>query len=507
MNTKDLFIPMALAILTVLGMRYFFSGPEQSKPVSTFLAPLGAQESKPLNTELKFNENATPSTSTEQTVIETPWARLTFSSNTGSLVLFEFKRAQKIGVEYMTVFDRSQHEQGGAFTVCFDAGAPRFYVLKDQQETLETVSITYRVQDVFGSLDKTFIVHKNKCNIDLNISLNPTAESLQPRIFVLGPQFYRNLDAPESSSALIIDNVGKFEKITADRLVQRQGWLKPVLFGIDDRYFVHVLFNDANQFVQRAYYTSDQQKNVASILEGPLVHDQHEWKLSFYCGPKTAEELIRVDDRLEKILDHWWPFSFIARFLMMTLNWLYSYVHNYGLAIIVLTVLIRLLFLPLTFRSEADSKKQAELQKKLAYLKQRYKNDPQALLHEQTELIKKYGLGIGRMIPHLLQLPILFILSRVVVNSVELYKAPMWWISDLSAKDPYYILPAFACLASLIQAFTVPSAQARLFGIASALILGAVVANFSAGLALYLLVSVALALAQTRVIRALGMAG
>jgi YidC/Oxa1 family membrane protein insertase len=183
------------------------------------------------------------------------------------------------------------------------------------------------------------------------------------------------------------------------------------------------------------------------------------------------------------------------------LKFLYSLIGNYGLAIIVLTVLVKLLLLPFTYKSEASMRQQAEVQKKLAYLQQRYKDDPEKLNQERTELIRKHGMpGLGGCLPLLLQLPLFIALSRVLYSSIELYKAPMWWIPDLSASDPYYILPIGVAIVMLLQAATVDAKQ-RLSVIAMALVFGALTVNFASGLALYIFVSTLLTVVQTSTLR------
>jgi len=121
---------------------------------------------------------------------------------------------------------------------------------------------------------------------------------------------------------------------------------------------------------------------------------------------------------------------------------LYDLVHNYGIAIILVTLLIKLLMAPFTFRSEQGMKERAEFQRKMKYLQEKFKHDKQALASAQAELLRKNGLsGLGSCLPNLLQLPFFIVLGSVISNSIELYKAPFLWINDLSAPDPYYILP------------------------------------------------------------------
>lgn len=112
-------------------------------------------------------------------------------------------------------------------------------------------------------------------------------------------------------------------------------------------------------------------------------------------------------------------------------------------------------------------------------------------------MIKKNGMpGLGGCLPLLIQIPVFFALSRVLSSSIQLYQAPFAWIPDLSTKDPYYILPILMVVVMVIQALYAESSQ-RMSILAMSLVLGAVTSSLSAGLALYLVVSTALAVVQT----------
>jgi len=266
------------------------------------------------------------------------------------------------------------------------------------------------------------------------------------------------------------------------------GWFKPILFGTDNRYFIHTLITDDNNFAHRAYYKLEDRTRLFSILEGPTVTEKTSWQLSFYFGPKELDAIAAVDTRLEKTLDYSGVLSSLAKLMLYFLNWFYKYLHNYGLAIIALTLLIQLLLLPVSLRNNEEKfkKQQMEYQRQLAYIEQRFKNNPDQLLAERTELIRKNGLpGLGCLLPLLIQLPIFFALSRVLSSSFELYQAPMLWIPDLSLRDPYFILPILVTLTMLIQD-TKGDPQQRMSKIVMAFVFGALTASFSAGLTLYI---------------------
>jgi YidC/Oxa1 family membrane protein insertase len=268
---------------------------------------------------------------------------------------------------------------------------------------------------------------------------------------------------------------------------------------------IHAMVDDTDAFAQRAYYKHADNK-LFTVLESESVAKTSEWNLSFYFGPKETDAVSPVDDRLEQTFEYSGYLAPISKILLKMLNFLYRYVRNYGLAIILLTVLIKLMLLPFTIKSEVGMKDRVDMQKKLQYLQKKYKNDPEMLARERAELIRKHGMpGLGGCLPLLLQIPVFFALSRVLSNSIELYHAPMLWIPDLSASDPYYILPICVTLAMLAQAATTDSQQ-RMSVIAMAFVFGAFTASFSAGLALYICVSTILGVLQTRFVKYLNSA-
>jgi len=124
------------------------------------------------------------------------------------------------------------------------------------------------------------------------------------------------------------------------------------------------------------------------------------------------------------------------------------------------------------------------------------------LARERAELIKKHGMpGLGGCLPLLLQIPVFIALSNLLRSSIEMYRAPfVWWITDLSAKDPYYILPILMSASMLLQAFTVDPKQ-RFMMIAMALAIGPLFATFPAGLSLYIVASVGFGVLQSFIIK------
>ncbi len=174
--------------------------------------------------------------------------------------------------------------------------------------------------------------------------------------------------------------------------------------------------------------------------------------LEIYGGPKSEEEIAYVDHKLDKII-RFGMFGFIGKPLLKVLNFLYSIVGNYGVAIIILTFLIRILFYPLSYKSYKSMREMAKLQPKLKELQVKYKDKPELLNKATMELYKKHKVNpFGGCLPMLIQIPVFLALYNVLLNAIELRGAPfVLWIKDLSAHDPYYILPIIMGLTMFIQ--------------------------------------------------------
>lgn len=504
MNFRDLLLPVTLALITTFAIQYFFLGgpgtQEQTQSGQSFTAPKNKQELKPRNIEVNFVD-VTSDKGQEVTKIETKGARMTFTSYGAILDHLEFKQVSCGAGSLSTILPSSDSQrENRCFMLAFNQKTPYFYSLANKTENEDKIELTYQANYENDIVEKKFIVYKNTYKIDLEIKITGAqAHEIQDiRILWPSPEV-KALGKEDLIAAIANDEKGSIIKNPIEKFDIEQGRFAPTLFGTDDRYFVHAMIEDAQQFVDRAYYKLVDKSKLISILEGPsLVKAQQgkaqevgqaQWKLSFYFGPKEGAALNAVDPRLEQTLEYSGWLSPISKFLLYILKLLYSFLLNYGLAIIVLTILVKLVLLPFTYRAEESMKKRAEFDKKLRYIQQKYKENPDQLARERAELIQKNGMpGIGGCLPLLLQLPLFVALSRVLSSSIELYRAPFFWISDLSARDPYYILPICTALAMAAQAIFAQGSDSkqRLSTLAMALIVGAVTTSLASGLSLYI---------------------
>jgi YidC/Oxa1 family membrane protein insertase len=244
---------------------------------------------------------------------------------------------------------------------------------------------------------------------------------------------------------------------------------------------------------------------MGAYLQYPLIFkdNQNELDLSlqFYIGPKEYTELSKVAG-LKRLIDYG-TFAFFAYPLLEILRFFHKYViQNYGIAIILLTLLVRGLFYPLSVKSMRSMKEMQKLQPQIASIKEKYKDDPKKLNEEQMALFKAHKVNpAGGCLPMLVQLPVFIALYAVLGNSIELFHAPFFgWIQDLSTKDPLYIYPVLMGLSMFAQQKIAPSAgmdpaQQKIM-LVMPVIFSFMMVKLPSGLTLYIFVSTVLGIVQ-----------
>ncbi len=199
-------------------------------------------------------------------------------------------------------------------------------------------------------------------------------------------------------------------------------------------------------------------RNMASVsLKGPQniipPGQAGSFSYSLYLGPKEYGILQTMGVGLENAIDFGSWMKWLALPLLISLRFLNDYVANYGIAILILTLIIKIIFWPLGNKSYKSMKEMQKLQPKIAELREKYQNDKTKLSQETMALYKTHKVNpLGGCLPMVVQIPVFFGLYKALMYSIELRHAPFyWWIQDLSAKDPYYITPIIMGGTMLLQ--------------------------------------------------------
>ncbi|MBI5446971.1 MAG: membrane protein insertase YidC, partial [Deltaproteobacteria bacterium] len=298
-------------------------------------------------------------------------------------------------------------------------------------------------------VEKTYVIAPGRYDLSLAIRIrNGSTQTFQDR---LGLSMLRDYAARQEKHSFVGPSYFKDDKLQEvsekdikSAPVSEAG---PVAWGaLSDKYFLVAAVPPAPAGAVRVGHRPGAEKLVELELEGaPFTlapGEEKSFAYRLYLGPKLAKALTPVGSHLERVVDYGW-FSIIARPLLVFLNAIYSYIGNYGIAIILLTTVVKALFWPLSAKSFRSMQKMKDLQPKLQKLKERYAKDRERLNMEVMQLYKTHKVNpMGGCLPMLLQIPVFFALYRVLLDSIELRHAPFaLWIQDLSAPDRLFHFP------------------------------------------------------------------
>ena len=278
----------------------------------------------------------------------------------------------------------------------------------------------------------------------------------------------------------------------------------PILWaGYETKYFIAALAPDQPDRARVRIWKPDE-KSAASDLYFPPAPlpagAATSQTIRIYGGPKNIEDLKSVGVGLERAVDFGY-FAVLAKPLLWILNFFERFVGNYGVAIILLTCLIRIAFFPLATKQFRSMKEMQRLQPLLQELREKYKEDRERLNQETMQLFRTHKVNpLGGCLPIVVQIPVFFALYQALLNSIALRQAPFaLWLKDLSAPDPTYIAPIVMTGSMFLQQKMSPPAgdpaQQKIM-MMMPLIFGVMFLNFPSGLALYWLANNLLAIAQ-----------
>lgn len=300
------------------------------------------------------------------------------------------------------------------------------------------------------------------------------------------------------------------ERSPAKGLDEAKSVTEKVSFGgLDEQYFLYSVAATTESGAAAPLARCSFGPTVNGVLKstvssGPLTvaaNAEVRSHFSIYTGPKTEQFLGAFPHGLKGAINLGW-FSFLAVPIRWTLVFFHGWVHNWGLAIILLTIAIKaLLYMP-TAKSMRSMEKLREIQPRIAELQKQYANDQMKLAEEQMKLFKEAGTSpFGGCLPTLLQMPIYIALYRTVWGSAELYRAEFaLWIDDLSKRDPYFALPVVMGVMMYAQTRLTPQAvdnpQMKMMQNIMPFLFTAMMLFLPSGLVLYIVVNTVLSVAQ-----------
>jgi YidC/Oxa1 family membrane protein insertase len=316
--------------------------------------------------------------------------------------------------------------------------------------------------------------------------------------------------APSSfTGPVIYDEADKYKKIDfkeIDKLAEDpsrklpytknadNGWV-----GMVEHYFVTAWLPPDEPKMQREFYTRKLDNGlyaVGVIVPVGTIAPGATGKVSvpLYAGPQEQEVLAKLAPGLDLVVDYG-IFTVISAPLFWLLKWLHGIVHNWGWAIILLTIIIKSAFYPLNHASARSMAKMKVIAPKMKALQERYADDKQQLQVKMMEMYKTEKINpLGGCLPILVQIPVFIALYWVLLSAVELRHAPwIGWIHDLSAPDPWFVLPVIYAITAYLQVRLSPTPisdpmQAKIMQIMP-IAFSVMFLFFPAGLVLYWLVN------------------
>jgi len=341
------------------------------------------------------------------------------------------------------------------------------YVLPDGQDELN-VRLHWDGPDGLR-VTKTFVFHRNRYVVDVRYDVTNTGR--KPREVYLYAQLLRShidegrgiASLPSYTGGVIYNSEKKYEKISFDDMHKKNlernvedGWVAMI-----QHYFVGAWLPDGEQPMQ--FYTDTAgDKNFYigyKTLEPDTLSAGGKATLTthLYAGPKEHNRLEKAAPGLQLTVDYGW-LTVIASPLFWLLKWIHNLIGNWGWAIIVLTLMIKLVFYPLSVASYRSMAKMRKVQPRLQAIKERYGDDKQKLHQAMMEIYKTEKINpLGGCLPILIQIPVFIALYWVLLESVELRLAP-WalWIHDLASPDPYFVLPILMGVSMMTQQWLNP---------------------------------------------------
>jgi YidC/Oxa1 family membrane protein insertase len=382
------------------------------------------------------------------------------------------------------------------------------YAVTDTKAANGERVLQYRYSSGGITATKTFRFGAQPYLFGFEVKLDPPAPyrvAVGPGIRTLAPQEQDTQVVTTGNAAYQAQ--GQFKVVRREKIPTLSVVPAVDFIGVEDNYFLTALLPDrsGDGVFQRVRFVDAKKKSFRDDVYAGLnaTRDGVVAGRAFF-GPKEAEVLDRY--QMQKALQFGW-LDLIARFFLRALIWINQYTMNYGFAIIVLTILIKIVLYPLQHKSIVSMKKMQKVQPKIEAIKAKYKKSKtdaeqrQKMNVEMMTLYQKEGINpMAGCLPLVLQLPILWGFYNLLSRAIELRGAPfMLWIHDLSDKDPTYILPILMTATMFLQTYITPStgdpAQRRIF-LMMPLVFGFLFKDFPSGLVLYWLVQNILTIVQ-----------
>ena len=541
---RRVFIAVLLSFVVLYAYQTYFSPPPGKQPSAPASSPASPSSTgaAPAATDATVPPSSAPAASEPEAVavlgdsqareitVDTPTARIVFTNRGAQVLHWQLKNYRDTSGEMVDMVPSDvPGTEPRPFSLQVDnardtarLNTALYRVTGDTNGALDVTKagspLVFEFQDENGvSARKEFRFDATSYTLTATISARRGTSPLNPAI-QWGPGlgdkgaasgggsiFTGNQVAPPR---VLMHHGGKVERLTPDKAAQAPVQQGPFRFvGVDDHYFVSFAVSDLNGSAEYRSLTlpgpENTQRRLLSYTLKPAAPAQ---AIKFFVGPKQFDELQRLGPDYVRAID-FGTFAWLVVPLLGTLKWLYRFTGNYGWSIILLTVIINLVMFPLRHKSSVSMRRLQAVQPQMKAIQDRYSHlkmtDPgrQKMQEEVNALYQEKGVSpAGGCVPMLITLPALWAFYSLLSQSIELRGAPFAaWIHDLSASDPYFVLPALMGLTMFWQQKVTPTsadpAQQRVMMVMPVMFT-AMMAFSASGVVLYWFVSQVWAIGQ-----------
>jgi YidC/Oxa1 family membrane protein insertase len=456
-----------------------------------------------------------------EVTVETDLVKVVFSNRGGVIKHWELKRYQNTDPKQPKPIQLVPADEKGVTLIppltveVLDAKlqermAKGLYVVSGKDLSLSEgqpageIGFSYADPETGAQVTKRLTFHHGSYLVDLTVETSGVSSSTT---LSLGTNFgihewqegFVGFIGPATNSG------GKLDKATPDKEDLRSGQVKWA--AMQDKYFLAAAI-PADAVPHIGVVRKEGERLVSVGLRTPAVPGTVASRYRLFVGPKEYDTLAALKIELEETIDFGWfiygSWSFVravAKPVFYAIRHLHDLTHNYGVAIIIVTIGIKLLLAPLAYKSYKSMKDMAAVQPELMALQKKYADDRDRLNKELIKLYKDKKVNpVGGCLPMFFQIPIFVALFNILYMTIELRQAPfMLWVKDLSVQDPYYVLPILMGVTMFIQQKIQPTTmdpkQAQIM-LLLPVFLTFLFVTFPAGLVLYWLTNNVLTITQ-----------
>lgn len=523
---KRTFLAIALSLALVLAYQFFFLEPpkpveetaevrsgEITQPGEATRSPFLYDEGEmadPPDAQRSLERRPDDLVEAREIHVEGPLYSAVLSTRGGSVVSFKLNRYRQTISEDSARIELVDLRDGMRYpmTVTFpdsNIDIPHDALFEVDRERLDLTNGSGQGSIVFTwsypgeiKVEKIYTFYSDSYTIDVDIRVqNLTTSTITQNAGIAWTQ-YADPDVKSDrfshtgpvayvQDELVTKNPGKMDPVSHDG--------PDVLWaGYESKYFIAAIVSEQPSLTNMTV-TKSPAGEVSVMLSGSRnmipPGQAGQFRYTCYLGPKEYDILKKEDVFLEAAIDFGKWVKWLALPLLKALKFIYSYVHNYGLAIIILTICVKAVFWPLGTISYKSMKQMQKLQPEMTKIREKYKDDKAKLQEETMAMYRAHKVNpLGGCLPILIQIPVFFGLYRALLFSIELRHSPfIFWIEDLSARDPYFITPVVMGATMFLQQRMMPTPgmnelQAKLM-MWMPVIFTFLFLNFPAGLVLY----------------------